>query len=168
MAESLCTVSSVSPANVRSEIPENLCRCDSSSLNDQYHSCINRPLGWEPLYQRVTTSQPKSNHCIKESRDTFGLTHEVYSSDKNGSYRDNSPELDLELRLWVNHVERNDTAPHQVPQLKSYHEAILGHPRIPAQGSAYVALKKNQQETPVINWNEAKHLAFSNSFTSTE
>lgn len=206
MEESFSTVSFTSSVNVKSRKPESLYRCNSTSPSHEDHANVNRPLGSELscTYDRnSSSSQPKSDHRIKEQGDSVALT-EVSSSDKNGSYGDNNIKLDLDLTLWFNHVERKHTSPEPNPPIaggmdrariltarnfqvpaqngqdnnidmyfdsrnmvnaeegfkRSYHKAILGQPRL-VQCSDSGTLKENQQGTPVINWNEAKHLAFS-------
>jgi hypothetical protein len=47
----------------------------------------------------------------------------------------------------------------------SYHKAIVGQPR-PGYGIASVPLKEHQPKTPLTNWNEAKHFAFSSNTSS--
>lgn len=206
MEESFSTVSSTSPINAKSKKPENLYRCNSTSLSHEDYANGNWPPGSELscTYDRNScSSQPRGDHSIKEQGDSVGLT-EVSSSDKNGSYGDNNIKLDLDLTLWFNRVERKHTSPEPNPPIaegmehgriltarniqvsaqnrqdsnnnmyfdsrnmanteewfkRRYHKIISGQPRS-VQSSDSGALKENVQGTPVINWNEAKHLTSS-------
>lgn len=115
MEESFSTVSSMSSINAKSRKPESLYHCNRTSPSHEDHANMNMPLESElscTYDKNSSSSQPKSDHSMKEQGNSVGLTEVSSYSDKNGSYGDNNnPMLDLDLTLWVNHVERKHTSP---------------------------------------------------------